>query len=205
MHNKNVIKKHLLTKHTQLQPSPERLALIQHILHLIESELKSASDRMLADSKPESVVVSDKDSEKYRHLTGVFRVGQLEKGTLLAVDADFEVIVLFDRHPRVDMIKRVIDELVHNSQLLVKQEKETLDGFDRERLKMSAGDEETLLRDAAVVISYELKDENPIRFKLAFSTLSNEEKEDTEQDDITLKSQVGYIYLNLHRKNIETH
>lgn len=153
-------------------------------MHLIEGQLKLISDKLLQESKPEEF--TDKDSERYRQLTGVFRVGQLEKGTLLTGDSLFELIVLFDKHPRLDLIGRVLNELQESS-LFVKQEKEALEGFEREHLKMGFRDEQHLMNEASVVITYDKSDEvdgGPVIFKLSFSTLASEEKEGETSEEV---------------------
>lgn len=121
---------------------------------------------MLSDARPDSV--TDKEAERYRQLTGVFRVGQLEKGTLLATDSVFELIVLFDRHPRLDAVQRLVDHL-SSSKLFVKQETESLVGFDRDLVKMVVPQD--LVTNPVVTINYEQN----ITFRLSFSTLADQE------------------------------
>lgn len=175
--NKQWIKKHLLTRHTQLQPSSDRMALISRLLDLIQAELKWVSEELVKSALPDDIVASEASNdvlELYRHVIGVYRVGQLEKGTVLVTDSVFELVLLFDRHPRVDLVQKVLNLLRDSSKLFVKPESDE-GGFDRTAIKLSEFDEETLLRDAYVVVSYEPKEEQlPIRFKISFGTLIGE-------------------------------
>ena len=114
---------------------------------------------------------SPNENEKFRKLKGVFRVGPVQKGTLLKSDRELGLVVLMNDIPTYSLVNRVVNELessdLFNSSL---DDLNSSSNFKRARLRIIR-DEDLIKTEACVYILYEYKTENDFyRAKLSFTS-----------------------------------
>jgi len=110
----------IMIKHSNIYPTDEEIHVIQDIVTNCEKGLKMASDEIAqqdslkANVKKEATeqameIIETKidESQLYRLLKGVMRVGLLAKGLLLQNDCEVELVVLCAEKPTKKLLQRV--------------------------------------------------------------------------------------------------
>ncbi|CAF0812939.1 unnamed protein product [Brachionus calyciflorus] len=196
-------KKHLLAKHTQIQPSKKYLELISFILKRIELKLKSISEQLLNEklSTLENTEEKEKDKEKYRELKGVFRTGYFGKGIFLKTDQFIDLIVTFDRYPDYFLIQKIIDQLktsdLFETKLEIDQKSQTSELFKHENLNLNFTNE-SIKNDACVTLTYNDQTDTQINYQFRMYFTCLEINKETNVDTL-IKIEEDNFYLPLDK------
>jgi zinc finger RNA-binding protein len=153
-----------------IELSEEQSNLVDFLITNIELGLKEISNKF----KNELDLKLGVEDEKNRHLTGVFRVGHVEKGTLLKSDNELNLIALISTWPSLDQVKQISNEL---NDYISKNLK------DR---KLELIDDESIIKNEACI--YVKSDQYKV--KVSFTSMELEKKVDENcSDDILLPNQ----------------